>query len=231
MCPLLIISLLLAFVGGYADAASFVLTKSFTGHLTGNTVLTMVHLVEGAWRDAAANMLAVAGFVVGTAWADGLNTDAGSPSEAKALRVPLLLQGVCLLAATVSLWQSARFGLKPALACLCIGMGLQNGALRKCGGISVHTTFITGLSTSLLAPVVQEATGQKKLGVSQRRSVAVWTGIIAGFAGGALVGGCLSWRYRAAGLVGIFVPWAVAVLLTGAPKVPNSSEHPSASIQ
>jgi uncharacterized membrane protein YoaK (UPF0700 family) len=29
----------LAFVGGYGDAASFVLAKTFTGHVTGNLVL------------------------------------------------------------------------------------------------------------------------------------------------------------------------------------------------
>jgi uncharacterized membrane protein YoaK (UPF0700 family) len=29
----------LAFIGGYGDAASFVLAKTFTGHVTGNLVL------------------------------------------------------------------------------------------------------------------------------------------------------------------------------------------------
>jgi uncharacterized membrane protein YoaK (UPF0700 family) len=29
----------LAFVGGYGDAASFILAKTFTGHVTGNLVL------------------------------------------------------------------------------------------------------------------------------------------------------------------------------------------------
>ena len=32
------LSLGLAFVGGYGDAASFVLAKTFTGHVTGNLV-------------------------------------------------------------------------------------------------------------------------------------------------------------------------------------------------
>jgi uncharacterized membrane protein YoaK (UPF0700 family) len=33
------LSLGLAFVGGYGDAAGFVLAKTFTGHVTGNLVL------------------------------------------------------------------------------------------------------------------------------------------------------------------------------------------------
>jgi uncharacterized membrane protein YoaK (UPF0700 family) len=34
----------LAFVGGYADAASFVLAKTFTGHLTGTLALGSIAL-------------------------------------------------------------------------------------------------------------------------------------------------------------------------------------------
>jgi uncharacterized membrane protein YoaK (UPF0700 family) len=36
------ISIGLAFVGGYADASSYLLARTFTGHLTGNCVLAAV---------------------------------------------------------------------------------------------------------------------------------------------------------------------------------------------
>ena len=36
------LSFVLAFVGGYGDAASFVLAKTFTGHVTGNLVLAAI---------------------------------------------------------------------------------------------------------------------------------------------------------------------------------------------
>ena len=70
MRRLLVIAFLLAFVGGYADAASYLLTKSFTGPLTGNTVFLCLHLVQGAWREAVSNALAVAAFLAGTAGAE-----------------------------------------------------------------------------------------------------------------------------------------------------------------
>lgn len=38
------VSIGLAFVGGYSDAASFVLAKTFTGHVTGNLVLASLAL-------------------------------------------------------------------------------------------------------------------------------------------------------------------------------------------
>src|ERR1700760_82893 len=36
------ISMGLAFIGGYADASSYLLARTFTGHLTGNCVLAAV---------------------------------------------------------------------------------------------------------------------------------------------------------------------------------------------
>lgn len=40
----------LAFVGGYCDAASFVLAKTFTGHVTGNLVLGAIAVAARDWR-------------------------------------------------------------------------------------------------------------------------------------------------------------------------------------
>jgi uncharacterized membrane protein YdcZ (DUF606 family) len=42
----------LAFVGGYGDAASFVLAKTFTGHVTGNLVLAAIAVAAHDWRAA-----------------------------------------------------------------------------------------------------------------------------------------------------------------------------------
>jgi uncharacterized membrane protein YoaK (UPF0700 family) len=44
------LSLGLAFVGGYGDAASFVLAKTFTGHVTGNLVLAAIAVAAHDWR-------------------------------------------------------------------------------------------------------------------------------------------------------------------------------------
>ena len=44
------LSLGLAFVGGYGDAASFVLAKTFTGHVTGNLVLGAIAVAAQDWR-------------------------------------------------------------------------------------------------------------------------------------------------------------------------------------
>ena len=70
-------------------------------------------------------------------------------------------------------------------------MGLQNGALRKCGGLSFHTTFITGMSTSVLASTVGKASGENAPMAPQKHSAAMLTGLMLVFVGGALAGGLL----------------------------------------
>ena len=59
------LSCALAFVGGYGDAASFVLAKTFTGHLTGNFVLTAISLANQDWPNLSRRLLAIALFLAG----------------------------------------------------------------------------------------------------------------------------------------------------------------------
>ena len=56
----------LAFVGGYGDAASFVLTKTFTGHVTGNLVLAAIAVAAHDWRGALGRLSAIVTFLIGT---------------------------------------------------------------------------------------------------------------------------------------------------------------------
>src|SRR5271163_3655897 len=55
----------LAFVGGYGDAAGFVLAKTFTGHVTGNLVLGAISVAAHDWRATLAHLSAIATFLTG----------------------------------------------------------------------------------------------------------------------------------------------------------------------
>ena len=55
----------LAFVGGYADAASFILAKTCTGHVTGNFVLTAISIAGRDWPTCFRRLLAIALFLTG----------------------------------------------------------------------------------------------------------------------------------------------------------------------
>src|ERR1700693_2648619 len=36
------------------------------------------------------------------------------------------------------------------IVCMCLALGIQNGALEKTNGISVHSTYMTGMVTTLM---------------------------------------------------------------------------------
>ena len=55
----------LAFVGGYSDAASLLLAKTFTGHVTGNFILTAISIAAHDWQNFTRRVLAIALFLMG----------------------------------------------------------------------------------------------------------------------------------------------------------------------
>jgi uncharacterized membrane protein YoaK (UPF0700 family) len=59
------ISLGLAFIGGYADASSYLLARIFTGHVTGNCVLAAVSAAGKDWFLTLDRLLGVIVFLAG----------------------------------------------------------------------------------------------------------------------------------------------------------------------
>jgi uncharacterized membrane protein YoaK (UPF0700 family) len=59
------VSLSVAFVGGYGDAASFVLAKTFTGHVTGNLVLGAIAVAAHDWPAPLGHLSAIVTFLMG----------------------------------------------------------------------------------------------------------------------------------------------------------------------
>ncbi len=207
------IAFLLAFVGGYADAVSYLLTGSFTGHLTGNAVLLAIHLARASWREAAANALAIVAFAVGIVVAEWTTAHAGKPTLARQLCVPLLIEGALLAAALGSRFVDGWVGNELCVVCLCLMLGQQNGALRRCGSLSVRTTFITGLSTTLLSTTVERATGQESPNDRSKRQPWTVAGLLVFFAAGALAGAWAEGVWKNWSLAGMFAPLVAGLLL------------------
>jgi uncharacterized membrane protein YoaK (UPF0700 family) len=55
----------LAFVGGYCDAAGYILAKTFTGHITGTLVLAAIGVAGHDWRTFLRHLLAIVLFLTG----------------------------------------------------------------------------------------------------------------------------------------------------------------------
>jgi uncharacterized membrane protein YoaK (UPF0700 family) len=141
----------LAFVGGYGDAASSVLAKTFTGHVTGNLVLAAIAVAAHDWRAALEHLSAIGTFLIGIS----LSVLIVRPLKARP-SWPLLptimgIEVILIVAASLALASHMAHGVEIFVIFVSLALGLQNGAFRRVGGISVHTTYLTGMITSLIS--------------------------------------------------------------------------------
>ncbi len=199
------ISLLLSTAGGFADAGSYVSFGSFTGHITGNSILSAVYLSRGNWVDVITCLVAVVAFLAGTAGGVVFPNTPGH-SAARRLAKPIGLEIALIAAGLACSTLTPPVGRVLAVACLCLALGLQNGALGKVGSVPFHTTYITGVSTTLVSSFVAGKPG------SERR---VLPPIIACFIAGALCGAFAVHLFGASGFAAIIavlaLAWALAV--------------------
>ncbi len=220
---LVLVTFLLAFLGGYADALSYLLTEVFAGHLTGNLVLLMIHLAQSAWHASATDALAVGAFLLGTAGAEWLTADAPPTRRARPLFVPLLVEASLLLI-VVCLRRAAPSVHAASVLFLCLGLGWQNGSLRKCGAASIHTTFMTGMGTTLLSAMMPRP-GRNEAPDDPKHPLILLSGTLLAFAAGAGAGGWCHTFHPAWELPGLFVPLAAALLVASSDG--KTPAHPS----
>ncbi len=197
--------LLLTLVGGFADAGAFVLLGTFTGHITGNAVLAMIYLAQGHWRTLGYCAIALSCFLAGTflgsRWRQRCQTD-NMPRHI----APLLGGQALLMLAGSGLWlmgSGAGFILLQALA-----LGLQNGVVQSLRSAKVHSTYITGMSTSLINSLANGCQPQER---ALRRTLL--RGILA-FVVGALLGGVLTERFAVLGFLALLLPLLAAARLS-----------------
>jgi uncharacterized membrane protein YoaK (UPF0700 family) len=192
-------ALFLVAVGGYGDAASFLLVRCFTGHTTGNSVLAAIALATGEhlWEP----ILAVFCFLCATAFALRLRSSSTRPFGSKGFQYVLAAEIVLIFFSPYMLVAQHRFAF---IGCMSLALGLQNGALSKADGINLHTTYLTGTLTHLVSVLVQPTSAGALGANSEARFIPlVW----AAFVGGALCGGLMISR---AGPRGV---WGMPVLL------------------
>jgi uncharacterized membrane protein YoaK (UPF0700 family) len=146
-------ALFLVAVGGYGDAASFLLVHCFTGHVTGNTVLTAIAVATGD-RNAWQPVLAVGCFLSATAFAQRLRSRGRQALGGVRFRYVLLLE---ILLLSLGPWMVIGRHLALLIATMCLSLGLQNGALSQADGIGLHTTYLSGTLTHLMRALVWPA--------------------------------------------------------------------------
>ena len=146
-----LVSLGLAFVGGYGDAASFVLAKTFTGHVTGNLVLAAIAVAAHEWRAALGHLSAIVTFLIGIFVRALIVPPRKAWSSWPLLPTIMGMEVILIVIASLALASGVAHGIEIFVIFVSLALGLQNGAFRRAGGISVHTTYLTGMITSLIS--------------------------------------------------------------------------------
>lgn len=139
-----------AFVGGYGDAAGFILAKTFTGHVTGNLVLAPITIAAHDWRDAFAHCSAVACFLAGIPLSVLIARLSTAWRSWPLLTTVMSIEVFLIVAAYLALASHAAPAVGILVICLSLALGLQNAAFRRTVGISVHTNYLTGMITGLI---------------------------------------------------------------------------------
>jgi len=210
------ISIGLAFVGGYADSSSYLLAQTFTGHLTGNCVLAAVSVASKDWQLTLDRLLAVIVFLSGILVSMILNRFAPVWRRPSSLSIAIFIELLLVLGAFIFLNSKATHQL--FIVCMCLALGIQNGALHKTKGISVHSTYMTGMVTTLLqkgfdyfAPEVRPKEDSSR--DPARLAIQVLAAMWMSFIFGAVVGAVMVSSLQHIGLFGIVLLLFVLALV------------------
>jgi len=204
----------LAFVGGYGDAASFVLARTFTGHVTGNLVLGAIAVAAHDWRAMLGHLSAIVTFLIGVL----LSTFIARPLKGwpawSLLPAVMGIEVILIVAASLAVRSDAAHGAAIFVILVSLALGLQNGAFRRAGGISVHTTYLTGMLTTLVSTEAEKLAAQvvSPRGTAADSEIGLLCGIWIAFVLGASTGAAMVLHFNALGMLGATLPLMVLIL-------------------
>jgi uncharacterized membrane protein YoaK (UPF0700 family) len=130
-----------------------------------------------------------------------------------------------LLIASASLFLINRANTELFIVCMCLALGIQNDALHKTNGISVHSTYMTGMVTTLMQKSFDHLSSRRSLDEdssrdSTRLTIQVLAPMWISFIFGALTGAVIVSSFHSIGLLGILVPLALLICVEMGAKLP-----------
>jgi uncharacterized membrane protein YoaK (UPF0700 family) len=113
-------------------------------------VLAAISVAGHDWRTCFRRLSAVALFLTGILVSLSLERPAATRLFGSSLPAAMGVEVLLITAAYFAL--TSHLPARPELfiGCMSLALGLQNGALRRAGGVSVHTTYLTGMITDLI---------------------------------------------------------------------------------
>jgi uncharacterized membrane protein YoaK (UPF0700 family) len=204
----------LAFVGGYGDAASFVLARTFTGHVTGNLVLAAIAIAAHEWWAALGHLSAIVSFLTGIFVSVLIVRPLKASLSGLFLPTIMGIEVILIVAASLALSSHLAHRIEIFVICVSLALGLQNGAFRRVGGISVHTTYLTGMITSLVSTEAEQYASEvvPRIVRTHDPKMGLLCGIWVAFVLGAGTGAAMVFHFGAVGMLGAALPLIALVL-------------------
>lgn len=204
----------LAFVGGYGDAAGFVLAKTFTGHVTGSLVLGAIAVAAHDWQATLGHLSAIVTFLIGVPLSVLIARPFKARPSAPFLPTIMGMEVILIVAASLVLASDVAHGVAVFVIFVSLALGLQNGAFRRVGGISVHTTYLTGMITSLISTESEKYTSGEAAPpmIAPDSKMRLLCGIWAAFVLGAGMGAAMVLHFKALGMLGAALLLIVLIL-------------------
>ena len=194
----------LAFVGGYGDEAGYVLANTFTGHVTGNLVLAAVAVAARDWRATLGPLSAIVTFLIGVLISSLIVRPLRSWPPWPLLPSVMGIEVILIVAASLALRLNVAHGVSIFVILVALALGLQNGAFLHSGGISVHTTFLTGTITRIISREAEKYTAEVMAPrvTAPDTEIGLLSGIWTFFVLGAGTGAAMVLHFKALGILG-----------------------------
>src|SRR5258708_24781733 len=188
----------LAVVGGYGDAASVVIAKTFTVQVTGSLVLAAIAIAAHKWSALVAHLSAVLFFLVGVISSVLIERALAAWPFFKSLPTVLSIEVILTMIAYLSFASRAAARVEVFVGCMSLALGMQNGAFQRTGGISVHTTYLTGMITSVMTTEARKSQIMSTRDPKLNLLYGIW---LAFFVGGA-IGAAMAFTFKEIGILG-----------------------------
>jgi uncharacterized membrane protein YoaK (UPF0700 family) len=164
-------TILLCLIGGSADAIAYLRFGTFVGAMSGNTILLGIDAAEGKPDRAIFHAGIIAAFLLAVIVTRGAMLSK-IPPQLLLVLTAVMLGGSPLIAGEWSAAISAA------------ALGIQNAAVRKIGGVSINTVFVTGDLVRLGSAVPQASVPDKQNQITLLATA--WIAYAAGAMGGAV---------------------------------------------
>jgi uncharacterized membrane protein YoaK (UPF0700 family) len=196
--PEALLSFALAFVGGYGDAVSVILAKTFTGHVTGSLVLGAIAIAAHEWSALVVHLSAVLFFLAGVISSVLIERALVAWPSLKSLPTVLGIEVILTMTAYLAFASRAAPRVEIFVVCVSLALGMQNGAFQRTGGISVHTTYLTGMITSLMTAEAKRSQVMSTRDPKLNLLYGIWLAFFVG----AAVGATMAFQFKETGILG-----------------------------